>query len=59
LRPFARCLTLKLFIYASGRVPAYRERKELDALADENLKAGRGFRDLLMDVITSRAFLDR
>jgi hypothetical protein len=59
LRPFARCLTQKLFIYGTGRIPDYAERKALDSIADHNVKSGGGFRDLFLDLIGSEVFRSR
>ncbi len=59
LRPFARCLTGKLFLYGAGRLPSFAERKSLEALADENLRAHRGLHDLLLDLVAHESFRTR
>lgn len=59
LRPFARCLTGKLFLYGAGRMPGYAERKALDALADETVRSQRGMNDLLLDIIAHESFRAR
>lgn len=56
LRPFARCLAQKLFLYGTARVPNYAERKELESVADRNVAAGEGFRDLLLDLVGLEVF---
>jgi hypothetical protein len=59
LRPFARCLTRKLYLYGSGRVPDYSEEKALNALADDAVARHRGFRDFLLDLTASEVFRQR
>jgi hypothetical protein len=43
-------------IYATGRVPNYREQHEITQLVQENHKTGNGFQDLLLSLITSETF---
>lgn len=49
---FSSCLAAKLMTYATGRVPNYSERKEIDAI----VKANANFRDLLLALIQSETF---
>lgn len=56
---FAGCLAEKLFLYGTGRVPDYAERKSLHLAANRVLKEKGGFRDLLLAVIESEAFRTR
>lgn len=56
---FAGCLAEKLFLYGTGRVPDYAERKSLHLAANQVLKEKGGFRDLLLAVIESEAFRTR
>ena len=53
---FSQCLSEKLMIYATGRVPNYRERHEIAQLVQENHERGNGFQDLLLSLITSDIF---
>ncbi len=53
---FAECLSEKLMTYATGRVPNYVERKEIKTIVQANLKEGKGFQDLLLDLIASETF---
>jgi hypothetical protein len=59
LRPFARCLAEKLFLYGAGRLPSYAERKALETLAEENLRPQRGLHDLLLDIVSHESFRSR
>jgi hypothetical protein len=59
LAPFSRCLTEKLFIYGTGRIPDYSERKQLHALGDAAAKRNAGLRDLLLDLVASSVFRSR
>jgi hypothetical protein len=56
LKPFSRCLTEKLFIYSTGRVPDYAERKQLHVVADNAAKQNAGLRDLLLQLVSSECF---
>jgi mono/diheme cytochrome c family protein len=56
---FAACLAEKLATFATGRVPTYAERHELRALARAACEPGRGFQDLVLDLIDSRTFRTR
>ena len=53
---FAQCLSEKLMTYATGRIPNYVERKEIDHIVTESLEKGEGFRDLLLRLIESETF---
>ena len=53
---FGGAITEKLFLYATGRVPRYAERKILRTLSDSIVREKRGFRDLLFEVIESEPF---
>jgi hypothetical protein len=56
---FTNCLSQKLLEYATGRHLNYRERKIVGEICDKNLKANRGFQDLLLDLIDSEVFRAR
>lgn len=56
---FAACLAEKLATFATGRVPTYAERHELRPLARAACEPGRGFQDLVLDLIDSRTFRTR
>jgi hypothetical protein len=56
---FGRALTEKLFLYASGRLPSYAERKQLHAISDKLVSTKAGFRDLLLAIIESEPFTQR
>ena len=53
---FAQCLSEKLLTYATGRMPNYRERKEIEKIVHNNLSNGEGFQDLVLDLICSETF---
>jgi hypothetical protein len=53
---FAQCLSEKLLTYATGRVPNYSERKEIERLVQENQQSGGGFQDLFLSLVTSETF---
>ena len=42
--------------YATGRVPNYRERKEIEQIVLDNLSESEGFQDLLLALIGSETF---
>ena len=42
--------------YATGRVPNYSERKEIEAIVEANHEHGNGFQDLLLGLIASDTF---
>ena len=59
---FGICLAEKLMTYAIGRCPSYAERDEITRIVRSNVansKDGFGFRDLLLQLIQSRAFRTR
>ena len=56
---FAECLAEKLMIYATGRLPSYAERKEIQHIVAEVQKRQGGFRDLVVALIESRTFRTR
>ena len=43
-------------IYATGRVPNYRERHEIAQLVRQNHQKGNGFQDLFLALVTSETF---
>ncbi|MGK0240757.1 MAG: hypothetical protein ACI92G_004248, partial [Candidatus Pelagisphaera sp.] len=53
---FSQCLSEKLLTYATGRVPNYAEKKEIETIVLENHKNGNGFQDLLLALISSDTF---
>ena len=53
---FSECLAEKLMIYATGRVPNYTEKHEIEEIVRENKKNGNGFRDLVLALIESETF---
>ena len=53
---FSQCLSEKLMTYATGRVPNYSERKEIEAIVEANHEHGNGFQDLLLGLIASDTF---
>jgi hypothetical protein len=54
-----KCISEKLLTYATGRSLNYREKKIIEEIALENIKQGNGFRDLLLELISSEVFLAR
>ena len=58
---FGACLSEKLLTYAIGRRPNYAERDEIKQLVEANLAKGgdKGFRDLFLELITSKTFRTR
>lgn len=56
---FGRALTEKLFLYGSGRLPSYAERKQLHTISDKMGSTKAGFRDLLLAIIESEPFTQR
>lgn len=53
---FGQCLSEKLLTYATGRLPNYRERKEIEEIVKKNISQKQGFRDLLLALIESKTF---
>jgi hypothetical protein len=56
---FSSCVAEKLLTYATGRVPNYAEQREIEKLVRTNREAGKGFQDLVLDLIDSRTFRAR
>ncbi len=54
---FARCLTEKLLIYATGRTLSPTDRPHVDRIVRDLEQKGWGFRDLLLLIIESKPFL--
>ena len=59
LHDFAGCLAEKLFLYGTGRVPSFAERRQLHNAANTVLAEQGGVRDLLLAVIQTEAFRTR
>jgi hypothetical protein len=53
---FSQCLSEKLMIYGTGRVPNYAERHEVEQIVKQNHRDGNGFKDLLLALVTSETF---
>ena len=53
---FGLCLSEKLMTYATGRIPNYAEKKELELIVQMNLAEDQGFQDLMLDLIQSKTF---
>ena len=53
---FSECLSEKLMTYATGRVPNYSERKQIEKIVTANHETGNGFRDLMLALIESETF---
>ena len=53
---FGLCLSEKLMSYATGRIPNYAERNELESIVRLNIDREKGFQDLLLDLIQSKTF---
>ena len=56
---FSTCVAEKLMTYAIGRMPNYAERREIEGIVRANREAGKGFQDLVIDLIDSRTFRSR
>ena len=56
---FGQCLAEKLVTYAIGREPNYREKAEIKKVVAENIKEGKGFRDLIIDLVKTDTFRGR
>jgi hypothetical protein len=56
---FSECLAEKILTYATGRVPGYAERREIERIVRANREAGQGFHDLVLDLVDSRTFRAR
>ena len=55
----SKSLTGKLMTYATGRTMSLQDQEELEEIAKRAIEPGKGFRDLLKEVATSRAFTHR
>ncbi|MDG2168589.1 MAG: DUF1588 domain-containing protein [Opitutales bacterium] len=53
---FSQCLSEKLLTYATGRVPNYAERHEIEKIVKANQANGNGFQDLFLALVTSETF---
>lgn len=53
---FGQCLSEKLLTYATGRLPNYAEKAEIQKIVQANLNDKKGFRDLLLTLIQSKTF---
>ena len=56
---FSTCLAEKLVTYATGRIPNHAEKREIELLVRTNREAGKGFQDLVLDILDSRTFRAR
>jgi hypothetical protein len=56
---FANCLAKKLMTYATGRVLNYLENKLIEDIVAKNISKGQGFKDLFIDLTTSKVFKTR
>lgn len=56
---FAECLAEKLIIYATGRIPSYAEKKEIEQIVAEVQESEGGFRDLILALVESKTFRTR
>ncbi len=45
--------------YAIGRMPNHAERREIEGIVRANREGGKGFQDLVIDLIDSRTFRSR
>ena len=53
---FARCLTRKLFVYALGRRVSFTDRADIDRIVADLPNHSYGLRELVQQVVSSRAF---
>ena len=56
---FSECVAEKLMIYATGRVPNYAEKHEIETVVKKSHENGNGFRDLILALIESETFRTR
>jgi len=54
---FSKALAEKMLAYGTGRTPTYRDHEEIKAIAKKALVKGKGFRDLVTEIATSKSFL--
>ena len=55
---FTRCITEKLLAYALGRELEVSDRPVIDEIVQEISSPGKGLRDLIQEIVTSRSFLE-
>ena len=53
---FSECVSEKLMIYATGRIPNYTEKREIEVIVRQNRESGNGFRNLVFSLIESETF---
>ena len=53
---FARCLTEKLLVYATGRPMNFGDKKIIKSIVDNVKKRGNGFQDLIVEIVLSESF---
>lgn len=56
---FSRCLSEKLMIYATGRIPSYAEKQEIKRIVEKIESDNGGFRDLVLALMESKTFRTR
>ncbi|MDA7921949.1 DUF1588 domain-containing protein [Verrucomicrobiales bacterium] len=56
---FSECLAEQLMTYATGRVPNYAEKREIEEIVKINHENGNGFRDLILALVESKTFRTR
>ena len=56
---FARCLTEKLLVYATGRPQKFADQRVIDLIVRRTKEKGNGFRDLVEAVVESESFLTK
>jgi len=56
---FSECLSEKLMIYATGRIPSYAEKQEIKGIVAKVEKDKGGFRDLMLALMESKTFRTR
>lgn len=56
---FGQCLSEKLMIYATGRIPSYAEKQELKQIVAKVEQTQGGFRDLVIALMESKTFRTR
>lgn len=55
-KQLALALTTKLLTFATGREMGFSDRMEIDRIATESIKSGKGIRDMLKLVVSSEIF---
>lgn len=56
---FSECVAGQLMTYATGRVPNYAEKREIEGIVRKNHENGNGFRDLILALVESKTFRTR